>query len=126
MQSSSNQKIVTVSFVAAGILTWLVAQVFVEIAAASFGIVSRYADQTWVRHGIPLLAGSVVFAIFQFSRAYQVWGDEVVSELKKVVFPTQKETVGATVVVVIMLMIASFVLAAFDFLSSQFMQLFIN
>lgn len=125
MENTSNQKIITVAFVAAGALAWVVAQIILETLSATVGAVARVADQDMIQHGIPIGIALLLFGILRFRSQSVEWADEVISELKKVVFPSQKDTTGMVIVVVMMLLISSLVLWAFDFLSSQFMRLFV-
>ena len=114
-----NSKIMTVGFVCAAIVTGIVIEVLFEALAASFGVVAGWRSQDVVRHGVPIAFGFVVFVSLQFNSKVKVWADEVILEVKKVVWPSQKDTTSMTVVVCMMLLIAGVVLGAFDFVSGQ-------
>jgi preprotein translocase subunit SecE len=62
----------------------------------------------------------------QFNSKVLVWGDEVVVEIRKVVWPSKKDTTGMTVVVIVMVLISSLIIAAFDFLSGYIINYFIR
>lgn len=126
MEDNKNQKIITLSFVLTGFLVALVVRVLLETSAATWGIVAKYYSMDWVKHGLPAVLGVGTFAALQFNRKVQVWADEVVTELLKVVWPTKKDTMAMTVVVCIMLLISSFILGFFDFVSSNLVKLVIN
>ncbi len=126
MEDNKNQKIITLSFVVAGVLTALVLRILLESAAATWGVVARYYSQDWLQHGLPVVSGLAVFSALQFNKKVQVWADEVVTELLKVVWPTRKDTVAMTVVVGVMLLISSLILGFFDFLSSNIVKLLLN
>ena len=51
---------------------------------------------------------------------------EVIAEVKKVVWPNKKETWGATVVVIIAVIISGIVLGLFDWLSGLLLSLFLR
>ena len=126
MEDNKNQKIITLSYVVAGFLTALVVRVLLESAAATWGAVAKYYDQDWLKHGLPAVLGLGVFAILQFNSKIQVWADEAITELLKVVWPSKKDTMAMTVVVSIMLLISSFILGFFDFLSRNLVKIILN
>ena len=53
----------------------------------------------------------------QFNKNILVWADEVIAEIKKVVWPPTKDTRGMTIVVVIMVLISSVIVSVFDMFS---------
>jgi preprotein translocase SecE subunit len=60
-----------------------------------------------------ILAGLIAFRLWRSERVFGL-ASEVVNELKKVTWPTRKETSAATVVVIITVLIAAVILWAFD------------
>lgn len=126
MESTSNQKIIMVAFAATAAIVWIVAGILIETLSATVGIVARVADQDLVRHGLPVALALLTFALLRLRSSSVLWADEVVTELKRVVFPSQKDTSAMTVVVVIMLMILGSALWLFDVLSSQLMQFLVK
>lgn len=121
-----NSKIITVSFVLAGFIAAIVVEVLLETMAASWGGFAKYYANDWVSHGAPLVAGFGIFAVLQFNKRIKAWADEVVTEVRKVVWPSRKDTVAMTVVTCVMLLVASVILGVFDFLSSNILQMIIN
>ena len=121
-----NSKIMTVSFVLTAVVAGIVVEVIFEALAATFGIVANLRSQDVLRHGIPLAFGFLVFASLQFNSKVKLWADEVILEVKKVVWPSQKDTTSMTTVVCIMLLVAGVVLGAFDFVSGQLIKVLIN
>ena len=75
------------------------------------------ADSDLVRHGVPVVFGLIVFAVFQFNPRVLAWGDEVVVEIRKVVWPSRKDTTAMTIVVLIMVAISSVLISGFDLTS---------
>jgi len=100
---SANKKIITMSFVALAFIIWLIAGVLLDTLAATFGFVRRATDSDLVRHGVPVGLAMLTFAILQFNPSILTWADEVVVEIKKVVWPSRRDTSAMTTVVCIML-----------------------
>jgi preprotein translocase subunit SecE len=113
----TNSKLMTLSFAAASALVGISLHLLIKAFAGAFGIVARAADSDVIRHGVPVALGLLMFSILQFNPKVLVWGDEVISEIRKVVWPTRKETSAMTVVVVIMVLISSVIITSFDFIS---------
>lgn len=118
---NSNSKIITISFMASGILLGIVAFVLIEsLAAVATGAAGRFLGQELVRHGFPAALGLISFLVLQFNKKVLVWADEVVTELRKIIWPSRRDTVQMTIVVCVMLIISGLVLGAFDVLSGSF------
>lgn len=113
----SNSKILTVSFVVTALLAALVTRVLFETLAASFGSVARLYGMESLKHGLPVAMGMVIFFVLQFNKTILVWADEVVTEIRKIVWPTRKDVTAMTIVCIVMLFIAGIILGLFDFLS---------
>jgi len=118
---NSNSKIITISFMACGILIGIVAYVLLEsLAAVATGSIGRFFGQEIVRHGFPVGLGLISFFVLQFNKKIVSWADEVVSELRKIIWPSRRDTIQLTIMVCVMLMISGLVLGAFDVLSGTF------
>lgn len=118
---NSNSKIITISFMAAGILLGIVAFVLIESAAAvATGATGRFLSQEFVRHGVPVGLGLIAFFVLQFNKKVLAWADEVVSELRKIHWPTRRDTTNLTIMVCVMLLISGGVLGLFDVLAGSF------
>lgn len=122
----ANNKIITVSFVVAAILLWLCVRLLIETFAATFGVVARAVDSDVVRHGLSVGAALALFAALQFNSRVRSWAEEVVIELRKVVFPSRKDTMAMTTVVVIMVIISGLIIMTFDFLSGYLVNSIVN
>jgi preprotein translocase subunit SecE len=114
---NTNSKIITLSFAAVGFITGITFHLLVKAFAGAFGIVARMADSDLVRHILPVLIGLVLFAVLQFNSKAVLWADDVVAEIKKVVWPSKKDTWAMTLVVCIMVLISSVIVTSFDFVS---------
>ncbi len=115
---TDNKKIITMSFLTAGILAALVVSLLMDVAASAFGVVARLQDNQVFRHGLPVVLGLAVFGVFQFRPALNVWADEVVSEIRKVVWPSRKDTMGMTMVVCILVVMSGIVVFGFDWVAA--------
>lgn len=116
----TTSKILTVSFVITAFLVGLTVSLLIKAFAGAFGIVARLTDSDFVRHVFPVLLGLVVFLVLQFNPRVMAWGQEVVSEVRKVVWPSRKDTTAMTIACVIMVVISSLIISAFDLISGFF------
>lgn len=116
----ANSKILTVSFALAAILVALTTSLLIKAFAGAFGVVAKAADSDIVRHGFPVVLGLVVFAVLQFNPRILAWGEEVVSEIRKVVWPSRKDTTAMTIACVVMVLISSVIISSFDLISGFF------
>lgn len=122
----TNSKILTLSFAVAGALTAFTLHLLIKAFAGAFGIIARAADSDFVRHGLPVVVGLALFVALQFNSKVAAWGEEVVTEVRKVVWPNRKDTTAMTIVVVIMVLISSVIVSSFDLLSGFFINQFIK
>jgi preprotein translocase subunit SecE len=114
----TNAKILTLSFAATAALVAFTLHLLIKVFAGAFGIIARAADNDLVRHGVPVVTGLVIFAVLQFNPRIMSWGEDVVAEIRKTVFPSRKETTSMTIVCVIMVLISSAIISIFDLLSA--------
>lgn len=112
-------KISTVSFLGAGILGWVVTSVLIRTLAGIFGAVQRLHGTDLFAHGLPMAVGAIVFLYLQFNPKITAWAELVILEISKVVWPSRKDTVGMTIVTLIMLVISCAVLVTFDAAASS-------
>ncbi len=116
------QKWVNLSLVAAGVL---LAFIFHELAMR---VVSLYDLETRVKNvdlivqGLALFLGGLTFVVLRRHPVTNQFTNEVVEELSRVTWPTQKETSSATVVVIIMVLISGIILGALDYLWTRLLQ----
>lgn len=123
---NTNSKILTLSFALAAALAGFTLHLVIKILAGAFGIVARMADSDLVRHGVPVLFGLALFAVLQFNPRILTWGEEVVSEVRKVVWPSGKDTTAMTIVVIIFVLVASVIITTFDYVSASGMNLLVK
>lgn len=113
-----NKKIITLSFMVAGVLAGIVVHVFLEIFSTNVAFIGRALSSDILAHGIPVVVGLATFAALQFNKNVLVWADEVVVEMKKVVWPSRKDTVATTIFVCILVLISGVLLGFFDWAST--------
>lgn len=114
---NSNSKIVTLSFLSfAGLVGFTVATLL-SVFSGAFGFVAKAMEYDLVRHGLPVAIAVGLFSFLQFNKQKLIWADEVIAEVKKIVWPPTKDTRGMTIIVVIMVLISSVIVSVFDMLS---------
>ncbi len=119
---SDNKKILTSAFVVAGFLAFLTVSLLIDTFATLFPLVSRFSSNDVVKHGLPILVGFGAFAALQFNKKVVTFCDEVVTEIRKIVWPSRKDTVAMTIVVCVMLVVSGVLLGVFDTFSSFLIQ----
>lgn len=118
---SANKKILTMSFIAAGVIVAFIFRVLVQtIAPVTSGGIARALTSDFVIHVLPALLGFGVFLYLQLNKKVLAWGDDVVGEIKKVVWPSRRDTTAMTIVVIVMCMISAVVIWLFDVASAFF------
>jgi preprotein translocase subunit SecE len=113
----TNSKIITLCFAISGIITGLMLSLLIKAFSGAFAVVARASASDLFRHGLPILVGFVVFAALQFNPKVHKWAEEVVIEVRKVVFPSRKDVTAMTIVVVVMVLISSVIISSFDLIS---------
>lgn len=116
-----NEKIVIWTFFVFGILVWfLLGRFFAEMMTV-FGIVDPLWN-TFLKDVLPVssiigfvFAVALTFFIVKSEKARE-WGVNVVSELKKVTWPTKPEIKAATVIVIVFVAVLTVILASFDYI----------
>lgn len=120
---ATNRKTATVAFMASGILVGVAVKVLLDTSAAlATGAFGRALASDLVHHGIPVLAAIVVFVVLQSNANVRVWGDEVVSELRKVVWPSREDTMRMTLVTIVMLLLSGAFLGLLDVFSGKLIE----
>ena len=116
--SGANSKIITLCIVAFSILLGFTLSILLRALSGAFGFVAQAMNYDWFKHGVPVAAAVALFFSLQFNKRFLVWADEVIAEIKKVVWPSKKDTWGMTVVVIIMVFISTAIISLFDLFSS--------
>lgn len=122
----NNQNIVNFAFVVAGFLAYFITNVLLEVLAGTFGAVARVRSIDAVNHGLPVAVGLVTFFVLFLNKKVQTWADESVTEVRKVVWPSRKDTIAMTIVCCVMVVLAGISLGVYDLLCSQMIKLFVG
>jgi preprotein translocase subunit SecE len=122
----TNKKVITVGFLGAGLLTAYVLTTILTILEASVSFFARLAENDLFTHGFPVGMGILVFLFLQFNPKTVKWADEVITEIRKMVWRTMKDTVAVTIAVCIMVIISGILLGLLDFISGKVINYFIS
>jgi len=120
------QKIMMVSFVAAAFLVGYTVQVVNTILSSVSGTFARITDSDLATHGAPVVMGVLFFAYLSFSPKVKAWAQDVIVEVSKVVWPSQKDTTAMTIFVCFFMLVSGVILGIFDYISSQVIQFIIE
>ncbi len=116
MEQSQHQKWVNLSYLAvAALLGYLVYAGGAKIVGV-YDLETRIRDIDLVLRGVSVFAFAALFFILYKNDQANQFMNEVVAELSRVTWPTQKETTSATVVVLIMVIISGMILGLMDYL----------
>lgn len=121
-----NLKIVTVSFIILAFLMAFVVQVIFETLSVAFGAVADFYSRDMFRHGVPIISGLGTFFILQLKTDYKKLADEVVTEVRKVVWAGKKELYSMTILVAVILIVSGIVLGLFDLISGTGVRFFME
>lgn len=122
---NSNRRWVAMAFLAFGVLLWILTTKFIATLMGWIGIEEFDFHLVGERFTLTTLVGLLIggFATLYGYRhsTLSTLMNEVVVELKKVTWPTGKETRSATVVVIITVFLMAVFLGIFDLFWSKFM-----
>ena len=111
---STNQKWVNICYlVAAALLGYVVLTAGLKISAA-VDLETRVRNAELIIRVVSVLAGAVLFGVLYKHPTANGFMNEVVDELSRVSWPTQKETTSATFIVLVMVLISGVVLGLVD------------
>ncbi len=113
----TNSKIITLCFVSLSVLVGFSLSVLLKALSGAFGIIAKLSDNDLFKHGLPVAVALSLFLYLQFNKNILVWSDEVIAEVKKIVWPPVKDTRAMTIVVIIMVFISSVIISVFDIFS---------
>ena len=119
-------KIMMVSFVCGAFLVGYTVQVVNTLLASSWGAYARVTDSELIAQGTPILFGLIFFAYVNASKNVKVWANEVIVEVSKVVWPSQKDTTAMTIFVCVFMILSGLLLGLFDFFSSKVIRFIIE
>ena len=122
----SNESLVNTAFAMLGILVYFIVSVLLEVAAGTFGAAQRIRGIAAVQHGLPVGLGIITFLFLFTNKKTHAWADECVTEVRRVVWPSRKDTIAMTIVCCAMCVLAGIGFGVFDFFASQLIKVFVN
>ena len=112
---SQHQKWVNLSYLALAILLGYIVFSVAGKVVGAYDLEARVRNIELVLRGVSVLVGAIVFlGLYRNEQANQFM-NEVMVELSRVTWPTQKDTRSATMVVIIMVVISGMVLGFLDY-----------
>jgi preprotein translocase subunit SecE len=97
-----------------------------EALAGAFGPVARLHNQEIAKHGLPVAAGLITFLALFLNQKIHLFTNEAMTEVRKVVWPSRKDTTAMTIVCCVMVVVAGIGFGIFDFFASQLIKVFVN
>lgn len=122
----SNQSLVNFAFVVCGFLAYFIVAVLFESLADAFGPVARLRAMEAAKHGLPVGLGLITFLALFLNKKVHAFADEVIVEIRKVVWPSQRDTMAMTIVCCVMVIVAGIGFGVFDFFASQLIKVFVH
>lgn len=119
------QKTVNVAYLAFAALIAFLALVVMMKLSNTYDFESRVKAAEFIIRGLSVAIGAGVFFVLYSNTTTNTFMNEVAVELlTKVTWPTYKDTVSATIVVIITVILAGLVFATFDWLFTIALQWF--
>ena len=112
---NQQQKWVNLSYLALAVLVAFVVFSLGLKISSTWDMEARVKNLELILRGVSLVLGALVFRFLSKNEDTNQFMNEVVVELSRVTWPTQKETSSATVVVIIMVLISGMVLGFLDY-----------
>lgn len=122
MDQTDRQKWVNLTFVAGAVLAAWVFFKLVQSLAGLWDLEARLSNFDMILQGSSLAVGLITFLIFYFRTGSNQYVHEVIAELSRVSWPENNETVKATFVVMVLVVIAGFILGLMDFATTWLMR----
>lgn len=113
---NQQQKWVTLSYLAVAALLAFVTLSLGQKFMGVYDLEAKVRNADLILRGVSMLAGAVLFIGLLRSEKATQFMTEVVVELSRVSWPTQKETSSATILVIIMVVISGLFLGFLDYL----------
>lgn len=121
-----NRKIILLSYTLGSMLVWFMTRSMVQYLYLSFYQVRRLPGIGMAREALPVILGLIAFGILIRNTRVNQTLDEVVSELKKVTWPSRQDVVRSTTVVIFCIVVASVILMLFDVLWAKLVNVFLK
>lgn len=115
-----------VSFICGAFLVGYTVQVLNTLLSSSWGTYARITDSELITYGAPVVVGVLFFFYMSFNKKVRHWANEVIVEVSKVVWPSQKDTTAMAIFVCIFIIISGIVLGIFDWVSGELIKAIIQ
>ncbi len=119
---SQHQKWVNLSYLALAALLAYIVYTFGFWVAGTYDLEARVRNIDWIVRFLSIGMGALLFFVLLRNPKSNSFMGEVVLELSRVTWPTQKETTSATFVVIIMVLISGAVLGFLDYVWTKMIQ----
>jgi len=119
---SQHQKWVNLSYLAIAALLAYITYTFGFWVTGTYDLEARVRNIDWIVRLLSIGAGALLFFLLLRNTKSNTFMGEVVLELSRVTWPTQKETTSATFIVIIMVLICGAVLGFLDYLWTKLIQ----
>lgn len=124
--TEDNKKIITVTYALSCVLFGFVISLIMGLLAGHFAFFARLESQTLFSNGVPVVIALGTFLFLQFNSKTVDFLDGVIGELKKVVWPTKKQTWISTVIVVITLILSGILVGLYDLFWAKVIELVVK
>ncbi|MBI5139198.1 preprotein translocase subunit SecE, partial [Candidatus Nomurabacteria bacterium] len=112
---NQSQKWVNLCYAAAAFLLGFIVSSFCMKLAGVYDLETKIRNIEIIIRIVSIISGVVLFVVLYRNVEVNQFMNEVVTELSRVTWPTQKETSSATVVVIIMVIISGLLLGLLDY-----------
>jgi preprotein translocase subunit SecE len=123
----TNRKVLWVSFIVLGFISWFIANKLLVNAMILMKLTNALvAGFVPISQVLALVLSAIMIYYLIKNEQVYAFSNDVVTELKKVTWPSRKETTAATIVVIITVIIFSIILGLFDFIWVKLLHLVIK
>ena len=119
---NQNQKWVNLSYLAASVLFGYIVFLVIGRIVGIYDLETRVRNIDLILRGVSVLVGGLLFIVLYKNEKSNQFMNEVVVELSRVTWPSQKETTSATFIVIVMVVISGMVLGLLDYFWVQLMK----
>lgn len=116
MKGSVN-KLLMSCFLFFSLLVGLTISILLKVFSGAFGVIAKLSSNDLFKHGVPVLVVISLFMYLSLNKKLIEWSNEVIVEIKKIVWPPLKDVKAMTIVVVLMVFISSLIVSLFDLFS---------
>ncbi len=120
---SQYQKWVNLSYLALAVLVGYLIFAMSNKVVGAYDLEARVKNVELIIRGISVLFGAILFVVLYKNDQANQFMNEVMTELSRVTWPTQKETTSATFIVLVTVLIAGMILGFLDYVWTKLLQL---